>query len=105
MEKRVREGYFEEMQQALETNERLQAEKDRKAKNTAMLQKRMGEIAKESDIARAEVARQLEVAKKKEKDAEIAFEKSKKTVEALKKEEEQQEPESPEEFKFPTTPL
>jgi len=28
------------------------------------------------------------VAKKKEKDAEIAFEKSKKTVEALKKEEE-----------------
>lgn len=102
MEKRVREGYFEEMQQALQINERLQAEKERKAKNTAMLSKRMEEIAKENDIARAEVARMLEVAKKKEKEAEIAFEKSIKTVEALKKEEEQQEPESPEESKFPT---
>jgi hypothetical protein len=53
-----------------------------------MLSKRMEEIAKENDIARAEVARMLEVAKKKEKEAEIAFEKSIKTVEALKKEEE-----------------
>lgn len=37
IEKRVREGYFEEMQQAMETHDRLQAEKERKAKNTATL--------------------------------------------------------------------
>lgn len=37
VEKHVREGYYEEMQQAMKTHDRLQEEKERKAKNTANL--------------------------------------------------------------------
>ena len=69
----------------METHDRLQAEKERKAKNTANLQKRMAEIAKENESSKKALLAEIEEAKKKEHEAEVAVQKSKKELEEMKK--------------------
>lgn len=87
IEKKVREGYFEEMQQAMETHDRLLAEKERKAKNTATLQKRMAEIAKENEASKKALQDELEEAKRKQQEVEAAVKNAKIALEELKQEE------------------
>ena len=85
MVKQVREGYFEEMEAAIAERDRLQAEIDRRRKNTENLMARMSKIAEENNDARKALNIEIEQEKKESEKVEFQLIQSKSEVERLQR--------------------